>query len=45
MLNLREKPLPIQRIRVIQEDLAGFLMREVIDEKGEHHVEDEEHYM
>jgi hypothetical protein len=42
---MREKLLPTQRIRAIQEELAGFLMREVIDEKGEHYVEDDEHYM
>jgi hypothetical protein len=45
MLNWREKLLPTQHIRAIQEELAGFLMRKVIDEKGEHHVEDEERYM
>jgi hypothetical protein len=45
MTDLREKLLPTQRIRAIQEELAGFLMREVIDEKGEHYVEDKERYM
>jgi hypothetical protein len=30
---MREKLLPTQRIRAIQEELAGFFMREVIDEK------------
>jgi hypothetical protein len=42
---MREKLLPTQRIRAIQEELAGFLMREVLDETGEHYVENEEHYM
>jgi hypothetical protein len=42
---MREKLLPTQRIREIQEEPAGFLMREVIDEKEEHYVEDDEHYM
>jgi hypothetical protein len=42
---MREKLLPTQRIRAIQEDLAGFLMREVIDEKAEHYVENEKHYI
>jgi hypothetical protein len=45
MMDLWEKLLPTQRIRAIQVDLAGFLMREVIDENREHHVEDEERYM
>jgi hypothetical protein len=26
-------------------ELAGFLLREVIDEKGKHYVEDKERYM
>jgi hypothetical protein len=38
---MREQLLPNQRIRAIQEELAGFLLKEVIDEKGEHYVEDE----
>jgi hypothetical protein len=42
---MREKLLPTQRIRAIQEELAGFLMREVLDEAGEHYMEDEEHYI
>jgi hypothetical protein len=45
MMDLREKVLPTQRIRAIQEELVGFLMRKLIDEKGEHYVEDEECYM
>ena len=40
--DLREKLDPEQRIRAIQEELAGFLLKEVIDQKGEHYVEDEE---
>jgi hypothetical protein len=42
---MREKLLPTQRIKAIQEELARFLLRKVIDEKGEHYVEDEERYM
>jgi hypothetical protein len=42
---MREKLLPTQRIRTIQEELAGFLMRKVINEKVEHYVEDDEHYI
>ena len=41
IMSIREKLLPDQRIRAIQEELAGFLLKEVIDEKGEHYVEDE----
>jgi hypothetical protein len=40
-----EKLLPIQRLKAIQEELAGFMMREVLCEKGEHYVEDEERYL
>jgi hypothetical protein len=42
---MREKLLPTQRIKAIQEELAGFLLREVLHEKGEHYVEDDEHYI
>jgi hypothetical protein len=42
---MQEKLLPTQCIRAIQEELAGFLLREVIDEKGEYYVDDEEHYI
>jgi hypothetical protein len=42
---MREKLLPIQRIKAIQEELAGFMLREVLYEKGEHYVEDEERYL
>jgi hypothetical protein len=37
---MREKILPTQRIKAIQEKLAGFLLKEVIHEKGVHYVED-----
>jgi len=37
---MREQLLPNERVRAIQEELAGFLLKEVIDEKGEYHVED-----
>jgi hypothetical protein len=42
---MREKLLPTQHLKVIQEELAGFLLREVLREKGEHYMEGEEHYM
>jgi hypothetical protein len=42
---MREKLLPTQRLIGIQEELGGFLLREVLCEKGEHYVEDEERYM
>jgi hypothetical protein len=45
MMGLRENLLPTQRIRAIQEELTGFLMREVIDEVGDHYMEDKERYM
>jgi hypothetical protein len=35
---MREKLVPTQRLKAIQEELAGFIMREVLDEKGEHHL-------
>jgi hypothetical protein len=38
---MREQLQPNKRIRAIQEELAGFLLKEVIDDKGEHYVEDE----
>jgi hypothetical protein len=41
----REKLLPTQRIKTIQEELAGFMLREVLREKGEHYVEDDERYI
>jgi hypothetical protein len=40
-----EKLVPTQRIKAIQEELAGFLLREVLHEKGKHYVEDDEHYI
>jgi hypothetical protein len=42
---MREKLLPTQRIKAIQEELAGFMLRKVLREKGEHYVEDEERYI
>jgi hypothetical protein len=40
-----EKLLPTQCIKAIQEELVGFMLREVLREKGEYYVEDEEHYL
>ena len=45
MREMREKLEPERRIRAIQEELAGFLMREVIDERGHHYASDDEQYM
>ena len=42
MREMREKLEPERRIRAIQEELAGFLLREAIDEKGEHYASDDE---
>jgi hypothetical protein len=42
---MREKLLSTQRIKAIQEELAGFMLREVLYEKGEHYVENKEHYL
>jgi hypothetical protein len=39
---MREKLLPIQHIKAIQEELAGFLLRAVIHEKGVHYMEDDD---
>ena len=43
--NLRRRLSPEARFRPIQDELAGFFMREVINPKGEHYTEDEEIYM
>jgi hypothetical protein len=40
-----KKLLPTQRLKLIQEELAGFMMREILCEKGEHYVEDDELYL
>jgi hypothetical protein len=45
MMDLWEKLLPTQCLRAVHEELSGSLLREVIDSKGEHYVEGEEHYM
>ena len=42
---LRKKLSPEARFRPIQEELSGFLLREVIHPKGEHYSEDEELFM
>jgi hypothetical protein len=42
---MREKLLPTQRLKAIQEELAGFMMRKVLCEKGEHYVKDDERYL
>ena len=39
---LREKLDPKDRIRAIQEELAGFLLKEVIHKNGEHFEDDDE---
>lgn len=40
--NLRRKLSPEARFRPIQEEIAGFLVREVLHPKGEHYTEDVE---
>jgi len=45
MRELREWLEPERRVRGIQEELAGFIMKEDLNEKGEHYVSDEELYM
>jgi hypothetical protein len=42
---MREKIDPEWRVQAIQEELAGFLLREVIDERGEHYASDDELHM
>jgi hypothetical protein len=37
MEEMRKKLLPENRIRAIQEEIAGFLLTEVISESGEYH--------
>ena len=43
--NLRKMLSPEARFRPLQEELAGWFRREVLDPKGEHHCEDVELYM
>ena len=43
--NLRKTLSPEARFRPLQEELAGWFRREVLDPKGEHHCEDVELYM
>ena len=45
MREMRDNLDPERSIRAIQEELAGFLIREVIDERGEHYASDDEQYM
>jgi hypothetical protein len=45
MSAMREMLEPERRMRGIQEELAGFLMKEVLTEKGEHYASDDELYM
>jgi hypothetical protein len=40
-----EKLLQTQPIKAIQDELAGFMLREVLRKKGEHYVEDDECYI
>ena len=42
---MQNELLPQDRIKAIQEELAGFLLREVIDERGEHYAADDEPHM
>ena len=43
--NLRWMLSPEARFRPLQEELAGWFSREVLNRKGEHHYEDVELYM
>ena len=36
---MRDEHLPHDRIKAIQEELAGFFLDHVIDKDGEYHVE------
>jgi hypothetical protein len=38
----RARLLPKERLREIQEELSGFILREVLDSKGEHYAKDME---
>ena len=37
MKEMRDKLLPTDRVRAIQEEIAGFLLDQVIDPKGEYY--------
>ena len=37
MKDMWDKLLPKNRVRAIQEEIAGFLLDQVIDPKGEYH--------
>ena len=37
MHDMREELLPVDRLEALQEELAGFLLKHVINPKGEHH--------
>ena len=39
MFQMRDEPLPQDRIRAIQEELVGLLLDHVINKHGEYHVE------
>ena len=39
MFQMRDELLPQDRIRAIQEELAGFFIDHVINKAGEYHVE------
>jgi hypothetical protein len=41
----RARLLPKECLRAIQEELSGFILREVLDSKGEHYAEDVERDM
>jgi hypothetical protein len=42
---MREKLLPTQCLKAIQEELTEFIMWEVLCVKGEHYMEDNEQYL
>ena len=41
MFQMRDEPLPQDRIRAIQEELVGLFLDHVIDKDGEYHVDAE----
>ena len=42
MQDMRENLLPEARIRGLQEELSGFILREVVNPRGEHYTDDDE---
>ena len=45
MQDMRDQLLPEARIRALQEELSGIILREVLNPRGEHYTEDVERLM